>query len=203
MPKRDENSQPIGICQRFMNLIFGSLIRPAPRQSVEVPIEEVSSTNNGKTSINGSSGASEIVVQFGHIGALENWKTSVDDFGSSIKVPQKDASSFRVAEKSDLNARDNGLQQQGRSQKHNPEAREREAIGTNGQKNEISYKESTSLLAEGTKMNKPNEETKPKPPRRPRHLLNADSNINAKAESFIKSKKEAMGRNFGFDPKKD
>ncbi|CAI9781150.1 unnamed protein product [Fraxinus pennsylvanica] len=200
MRKRGEKSQPISICQRFMNLIFGILSHPTPCRSVEVPIEEGSSRNNGKSSIRpsraiGSSGASEIVVQFGHIGALENWKTPVDDFGSSIHVPKKVASSFPASEKSDVKAGDNGLQHQGRSQERNPVAYE--------QKNDSRNKESTNLLAEGTKLNKPNEDTKPKPLRRPQPLLSADSNINAKAESFIKTRKEAMGRDFGFDPKKD
>ncbi|KAL2535607.1 uncharacterized protein Fot_16998 [Forsythia ovata] len=210
MQKRDGNSQPLGICQRFINFVLSILSHPVSHKSVEVPIEQGSSRNNGKSSIrpsrrstrpNGSSAASEIVVEFRHIGASENWKTRVDDFDSSIHVPNKDASSFRVEEKSDVKARDKDLQEQGRSQERNPVSHEREAVDTKGQKNGFRNNDSTNLLAEGTKVNNPNGETKTNPQRPPWPLLSVASNINEKAEEFIKSKKEAMGSNL--DPKKD
>ncbi|KAL2510629.1 Uncharacterized protein Adt_16229 [Abeliophyllum distichum] len=204
MQKRDDNSLPLGICKRFVNFVLSILSHPMSHKSVQVPIEEGSSRNNGKSSIrppraNGSSAASEIVVEFRHIGASENWKTRVDDFDSSIHVPKKDASSIQVEEKSDVKARDKDLQEQGQSQERNPVAHERKNVNTKVQKNGFRNNDSTNLLAEGTKVNKPNEETKKNPPRPPWPLLSVASNINEKAEEFIKSKKEAMG----LDPKKD
>ncbi|CAI9785647.1 unnamed protein product [Fraxinus pennsylvanica] len=126
--------------------------------------------DNRKSSIrpsraDGSSAASEILVEFRHIGGQENWETRVDDYGSSIHVPKKDASSlmdeqrkgnsasFRAVEKFDEKTRDNGLQEQGRSQERSPVSHEREAVGTKGQKNGFRSKDSTNPLVEGTKLN--------------------------------------------------
>lgn len=198
MQRRGENSLPTGTCQRFMNFIFSVLSHSTSRQSVEVPIEEGSSSR-----ADGYSAASEIVVEFKHIGGQENWETRVDDYGSSIHVPKKDASSlmgeqrkgspanFRAPDKFDDKTRDNGLQEQGRSQEHNSVSHQREAVGTKGQKNGFRSKDCTNLLDEGIKVNKPSEQTKPMPPRQPWLLLSVPSNINQKVESFIQSKKDA------------
>lgn len=82
---RDSNMQPLGICHRFFKFIMNHLSSQGikrvtlglGRESVEVPVEEGSSSAGNRVKMNAtvrrlSKRNGEVVIEFRHIEALEN-----------------------------------------------------------------------------------------------------------------------------------
>lgn len=218
MAQGSDNLQPLGICHRFFNFIINNLIgkglnrvtlgqaRTVSNESVQVPIE--GSTRNLKGSINPSSKSNgEVIVEFMHLDKEEN-RNPVQDFSSSVHFPKKNGS------KNGLIENDAGFQ--GPSGKDPPEVKHpaanhetgpkvvaiKETAGNNRGKDKNNQEKSIPIHQRTTSGNEAGGTiTIPQRPFRPL-LMSVASNINEKADAFIRSRKEAMSKHYGLEPKK-
>lgn len=176
---RRDNAQPLGICQRFLKLLMSNLfgrgikhITLGGRESVEVPIEAPS--RNGRNSVLKPSAKSngEIVIDFRHIEPTSNKN------GNLAATEKTDASRFggnhhKGRPPTATLAQESAVRNMGGGKNDT----EKDII--NGRK---PADKETMTMAPGQSL-------------RPL-LMKAPSNINEKADDFIRSRKEAMNKHF-------
>ncbi|KAI5680339.1 hypothetical protein M9H77_01566 [Catharanthus roseus] len=177
--------EPLGIRHRFLNFVINSLIGPKrkrvslggdgstpPSESMEVPITGGVSSRNYK---NGG----EVVIDFRHIDneEAEISTNSIQKLSSSVVDFSNKKSGF-------ISMADQNLQKRGGKERRNFDSR-RGNLGEKGKKERTEEENGNHSIMRPSSSSRP-------------LLTTVASNINQKAEDFIRSRKETMNNHYRF-----